>query len=54
MVTPRTSQRVVWKDREPDSENNGGGREEAWSQGSTAFVHQDGTINREPEGFFQV
>ncbi len=50
MVTPRTSRKVVWKDREPDN-GGGGSRQESWQNGSAAFVHRDGTVNREPEGF---
>jgi replicative DNA helicase len=54
MVTPRTSQKVVWKDREPENNGagSGGGGQEIWQNGSGAFVHRDGTINREPEGMF--
>jgi hypothetical protein len=50
MVTPRTSRKVVWKDREPEN-GGGGGRQESWQNGSAAYVHRDGTVNREPEGF---
>jgi len=56
-VTPRTSQKVFWKDSE--RENNGeayngggGGGQEVWQNGSAAYVHRDGTINRESEGMF--
>lgn len=53
IVTPRTSRKVVWKDGEPENgayDGGGGGGQEVWQNGSAAFVHRDGTINREPEG----
>ena len=56
MMTPRTSKKVLWKDREAFNSNGSDGQQQqqqqVWQQGSAAYVHRDGTVNRDPEGMF--